>query len=76
MSIPNCLDCNVAMEEGYLAPSAKAFTAWHRGKIAQASDSLLGELVKWGTKNAPPQVQTFRCPQCGRLVSYAPLSEE
>ena len=70
---PSCPNCRLAMEEGFLPDASYGSileTHWHPGLANKTS--FLG--MPTGTKidrSAMRVVQTFRCPQCGLLQSYA-----
>jgi hypothetical protein len=66
---PDCPDCRMQMEAGYLVDhghSAIYPAAWVAG--VPRWSRWLGLRLK--RKEKVP-VATFRCPRCGRLVSYA-----
>ena len=70
MSPPKCRRCEIEMEVGYLPDATDgAWLApkWVRGAPERSFWVGLSVPVKVGRHD----VQTFRCPTCGLLESYA-----
>jgi hypothetical protein len=73
MSIPDCPVCRVRMEEGYVLDAHQntfARVSWIEG---QPEKSLLTGFKTKGKRKIP--TVTFRCPQCGWMVWFAPETD-
>lgn len=75
MSEPNCPDCQVEMEAGFLPDQNYncAFqVVWHRGEAeeSQSFGGLIKHGIKYDKKETAP-VTAYRCPECGLLRLYA-----
>ena len=65
-----CPKCAEVMQEGFVVDygySKNYVAQWVAGKPELG---FLGGTKLWGKEQRP--IQTFRCPKCGYLESYAP----
>lgn len=73
MNAPNCPDCNVPMEQGYIPEKghfdALTVSEWYPGSpkfrsglFGKGLDVVLGRSLA---------IESFRCTQCGLLREYA-----
>lgn len=73
MNAPNCPDCNVPMEEGYILEfghyNAPSVSSWNAG-VPKLVSWFLGTRLEVGYGKQLP-IESFRCPQCGLLREYA-----
>lgn len=69
MSILTCMKCGAAMEGGFLVDHTYGGYAQPEWAEGEAKRSIWTG-VKMGDKQRIP-VETFRCPRCGYLESYA-----
>ena len=70
MPAPECLRCNVALEPGFVIDEgygSRKVTAWVEG---EPEPSLWSGIKTGGRRRI--DIETWRCPSCGVLESYAP----
>jgi hypothetical protein len=72
---PACPDCKVPMDSGFIIDfthgiDASEQSSWAKGT---AEPSFWTGRLKLGDRDRLP-IETFRCPQCGQLKSFARAS--
>ena len=73
-SDPVCRNCRISMERGYCIDhghaNAQLREEWAHG-VPQSAKFLFMTYTKSAEKQDRIVVETWRCPQCGLLESYA-----